>query len=205
MQRRFLSLLAVSLALTLAACASSPTRFYTLSPAGAGGTAAPAVNAAPLLFIEVMPVSVPERLARPQIVVRTDDARLDILEQDRWSSPFNNELHDALASAVADRLGALSVTQGRRPAGTPVYRVALELRQLDAVRGGKVEAQFGWTVTRSDSDVSTICRLTVVDAAAGTAVDGVVQALQRAVDNLAGAIATNIVNLRDGKGSACSH
>jgi uncharacterized lipoprotein YmbA len=57
----------------LAACGSSPpATFYTLaSPANS----APAVRTAsqgPQTFIEVMPVAVPDRLARPQLVVRSD-------------------------------------------------------------------------------------------------------------------------------------
>jgi uncharacterized lipoprotein YmbA len=152
-------------------------------------------------------VSVPERLARPQIVLRSDDARVDILEQERWSSPFNNELHDALASAIANRLGAVDVTRGGRPANAPVYRVMLELRQLDAVKGGKVDAQLAWTITRSDSagnGTRSICSLRIVEPAAGSAVDGVVQAMQRVVTHASDAIAADIVLLRQGQG-ACAH
>lgn len=204
MQRRLTYISLTALTLALAACASAPTRFYTLAtPAGVTATAATATKS-PQTFIEVMPVSVPERLARPQVVVRTDDTRVDILEQDRWSAPFNNELHDALASGVANRLGAVDVTRGGRPANQPVYRIVVELRQLDAVKGDKVDAAFGWTITRSDSGASAVCRLSLVEPARGAGVDGVVQGMQRAVANAAGAIAADITALRDGKSGVCS-
>jgi len=106
------------LAVLLTACGTTgPTRFYTLAgPVAATATAPASQPARQRLLIEVLPVSVPERLARPQIVVRTDDARVDILEQDRWSAPLNNELRDALASGIANRLGAIDVTRsGVRP------------------------------------------------------------------------------------------
>ncbi|WP_083444520.1 PqiC family protein [Herbaspirillum rhizosphaerae] len=214
MQRRLTlvsaAMLAAASVFTLAACSTTPTRFYTLAAAGASGTSAATTKAsaaAPATgqtFIEVLPVSVPERLARPQIVVRTDDTRVDILEQDRWSAPFNNELRDALASGVANRLGAVDVTRGGRPANQLVYRIVVELRQLDAVKGGKVDASFGWTVTRSDNNTSTVCRLAVVEPVGGIGIDGVVQGMQRAVANAADAISADVTALRAGKGGACS-
>jgi len=126
---------AAVLAVLLTACGTTgPTRFYTLAgPVAATATAPESRPARQRLLIEVLPVSVPERLARPQIVVRTDEARVDILEQDRWSAPLNNELRDALASGIANRLGAIDVTRSGRPANQPAYRIAVELRQLDAV------------------------------------------------------------------------
>jgi len=195
---------ATAAAVLLSACASAPTRFYTLADAAAPTAAAAVSTPTGQTFIEVAPVSVPERLARPQIVVRTDATRVDILEQDRWSAPFNNELRDALASGVANRLGAVDVTRGGRPNNQPVYRIVVELRQLDAVKGGKVDATFGWTITRSDNSSSAVCRLSVVEPAAGLGVDGVVQGMQRAVGNAADAIAADVTALRSGKTGVCS-
>ena len=214
MQRRFTLLSAAMLTLasvlTLTACSTAPTRFYTLAATGASSPSPAAAKlsagapAAGQTFIEVLPVSVPERLARPQIVVRTDDTRVDILEQDRWSAPFNNELRDALASGVANRLGAVDVTRGGRPVDQPVYRIVVELRQLDAVKGGKVDASFGWTVMRSDNNTSSVCRLAVVEPVSGAGIDGVVQGMQRAVANVADAISADVTALRAGKGGACN-
>src|SRR5450830_140229 len=202
MQRSLTYLAVAAAAVMLAACASAPTRFYTLaSPASSGRS----VNSAGD-FIDVAPVSVPERLARPQIVLRTDDARVDILEQDRWSSPFNSELHDALANGISSRLGAIDVSQGSHPATAPVYRIQVDVRQFDATRGGKVQAQFGWTVSRSDEAGNrAICRMTVQEPVAGPTVKDLVQSMQRTVDSLADAIATDVIGLRDGVLARCSH
>src|SRR5450830_1322590 len=204
MQRSFTLVSMAALMLALTACSTPSTRFYTLAPpafaAAAPGSAVPARQT----FIEVLPVAVPERLARPQIVVRTDDTRVDILEQDRWSAPFNNELRDALASGVANRLGAVDVTRGGRPVNQPVYRIIVELRHLDAVKVGKADASFGWTITRSDNSASSVCRLAVVEPVSGAGIDGVVQGMQRAVANVADAISADVTALRVGKGGVCS-
>jgi uncharacterized lipoprotein YmbA len=120
----------------LAACGSSPpTQFYTLA-VPADGAAARTASQGPQTFIEVMPVSVPDRLARPHLV-RSDATRVEVLEQDRWSSPFNNELRDALAAGVAARLGAIDVSRGGRPADQASYRINVELRDFDAARNGR--------------------------------------------------------------------
>jgi uncharacterized lipoprotein YmbA len=101
------SVFALITAITVAGCAAvSETRFYTLSVRSEPSEikALPRDPSTPI-FIDILPVNVPERLARPQLVVRFRDSgpetQLFILEQDRWSSPFNYELRDAFASGIA--------------------------------------------------------------------------------------------------------
>ncbi len=208
MQRKLLTPLLVLTALTLAACASTPARFYTLS-----SPALPVSNLAQgATFIEMPLVSVPERFARPQIVVRADATRVDVLEQERWSSPFNSELRDALANGVANRLGAVDVTRGGRPSGqVPIYRIVVQLRQLEAVRAGSVDALFEWSVVRSDGRAENrsdktkhaACRLAVSEAVQGAGIDAVVVAMQRSVDKVSAAIASDVQALREGKEVVC--
>ncbi|MCI1003222.1 PqiC family protein [Herbaspirillum sp. C7C8] len=189
----------------LAACGSSPpTRFYTLAAPADGGASVRTTSQGPQTFIEVMPVSVPDRLARPQLVVRSDATRVEVLEQDRWSSPFNNELRDALSAGVAARLGAIDVSRGGRPADQASYRIHVELRDFDAARNGQVQASFGWTITRSDDRRSAACRLTVVERVAGAANADVVAATQRAVGKAVQAIADDVRALQAGRGGQCS-
>lgn len=204
MQSKVTVAMVAALVSALAACASAPTRFYTLAPAAQ--TPLSSAATAPL-YIEVAPVSVPERLMRPQLVLRTDTARIDILEQDRWSSSFNDELRDALAAQLVNRLGAIDVTHGARPANIPVYRIGVTLTQFDAARAGKVDAQFSWTATRSDQRGTvgnTACQLHLSELAAGDDVAGAVQAVQRVVANLAQAIARDVRGLSEGAAASCS-
>lgn len=186
-------------AVLLAACSSTPpTQFYTLATSPAVATTATALPAQPV-FIEMLPVAVPERLARPQIVVRNDATRVDVLETERWSSPFNNELRDALANGVSRRLGGIDVSRSGRPADGVSYRIAVELRDLDAVRGGQIQAAFGWTITRSDDRKTAVCRLGVTEAVSGGAVADVVTAMQKVADRAAESIAADVRALREGR------
>ncbi|GAC1522647.1 MAG: hypothetical protein NVS3B11_22830 [Collimonas sp.] len=195
---------ALAVVLLLAGCASPPTRFYTLS-APAPAVPAPAIQNA-RLFIDVAPVTLPERLARPQLVVRSAGSgagtRVDILEQERWSAPFNSELRDALASGIANRLGATDVSRSGRPTDQPVYRIAVELREFDAVLGEKVQATYGWTISRSDNSRSSVCQLSVTEAVA-PGIDALVLGVQRTVADAADGIAANVTAFKANMASSC--
>jgi len=190
----------ITAALILAGCAVTPTRFYTLAAPTQVNTVASVST--PKIFIEVPPVSVPERLARPQLVVRTQNTRVDILEQDRWSSPFNYELHDALSSSLANRLGAVDVTRDGRTAGQPTYRIAIDLREFDAAPGDKVQALFGWTISRSDDGRAAVCQLAVAEPV-GPGIDALVAGVQRVVADAVAGIAANVATLAAGKVPQC--
>ncbi|MEO5795509.1 MAG: PqiC family protein, partial [Rhodoferax sp.] len=140
------ALAALAILAVLAGCAATPAvRYYSL---------APAVQAAPAstLQVEIPPIALPERLVRPQLVVRSASAPVEILDLHRWAAPFDSELHDALASTITQQLGAIDVTTGGRLASQPVYRIAVQLRQWDAAVDSQVQASFSWTIRRLDSN-----------------------------------------------------
>ncbi|QRX82042.1 membrane integrity-associated transporter subunit PqiC [Glaciimonas sp. PAMC28666] len=194
------SVSAIAAVTVLAGCSVTPTRFYTLAVPSATGTSKS--GTAQNIYIEVPPVGVPERLARPQLVVRAQNTRVDILEQDRWSSSFNYELHDALASGLADKLGAVDVTRGGHPSDSPSYRIAVDLREFDAAPGDKVQALFGWTITRSDNGSSASCQLAVTEPVSA-GMDALVAGVQRAVADTVNGIVANVGTLASGSPTQC--
>ena len=178
----------------LAGCASKPDNYYTLASPVAVADAAPSTlgSAAPL-YIELAPVAVPERFARPQMVVRQPNGsvQVEVLEQHRWASSFENELRDALASGIAGRLGALDVTKGGRQTSQPVWRIAVQLQQFDAVDGGRVDAGFSWTLRRSDEARTLVCQLNLGEAV-GSGMDAVARGAQRVTAAAAAAMARSV-------------
>lgn len=193
-------------ALLVGACASPPTLYYTLAAPATVPAAAPPVASTPL-WIELAPVAVPERLARPQLVVRSaGDAtrsQVEILEQHRWASSFENELRDALASGITARLGALDGTKGGRPAAAPVTRIAVQLRQFDAVEGTRVDASFGWTVRRADQAGALVCQITLSEPVGGTSIGAVAQGAQRLTANAAATIARSVAAVQQNPAASC--
>lgn len=197
------------IALLTAGCASVPeTRFYTLSigSESSGIKALPRALSTPI-FIDILPVNVPERLARPQLVIRSRDSstetQLFILEQDRWSSPFNYELRDAFASGIANLTGAVNRAQRGRTPDQTVYRIAIELSQFDAIINDSVKARFSWTITPPADARGATCYAVITEPVA-PGVEGVVGGVQRAVASVVTGISKNVIELDMGHVPTCA-
>lgn len=178
-------------AATLVSCAATETtRYYTL----AGSVAV--VDAAPTMQIAVAPVLVPEGLARPQLVVRragqTVPGRIDILEQSRWTSGFDEELRRAFAEAIATRLKAADVSLGGELGDLPVWRVGIQLRGYDAIPGDRVAMTFGWVFGRSDRTIQFACQRSRVVSLTSRDPDEVVRGIRSAVATVATEIAAQV-------------
>ena len=196
----------------IAACGSTTTRYYTLAENAQPATAQRSTADTAALAIELAPVALPERFARPQLVVRStsvlplkeaaSQTELEILEQSRWSSSFEYELRDALASGVATRLSAFDATKAGRPLGLPLYRIAVQLRQFDAQPGTRVDTAFGWSVRRADGDVLVTCQLQLNEVVSGGS-DGVAAGAQRITGRLADEIARNVSALAANQPARC--
>lgn len=203
--------LILTLAAMLTACATptNSTRFYTLANSNANQNAN--LTAATSIAIEVLPVNVPERLKRPQLVIITNNAsQLKILEQDRWSSSFNDELQDAFVGGITSQLGAIDVSSGGRPANLPIYRIAIVLQQFNATPGEQVQANFGWTITALNSGERLItgnrslsCQATISKTVANDT-DAVVKGVQAAVADVIQVISANVSSLNNGEQAKCS-
>lgn len=180
---------------SLAGCASPPDRYYTLAtPADARLADA----AAPGLVVEVLPVTVPERLARPQMLVRkgVDSAELALLDQHRWSSSFESELRDALAAGIAEQLGAVDASKAPRSGGGPVWRIAVQVRRFELVEGRGVDAAFAWTLRRSDSTTLGLTCLAQETVPAAPGIDALANSARQATAHLADAIAGAVRSAR---------
>jgi uncharacterized lipoprotein YmbA len=199
------------LAAMLSACATSTStaRFYTLannSPVESQATNLPPV--APIA-IEILPIKVPERLKRPQLVITSkNSSQLKILEHDRWSSSFNDELQDAFVSGISKQLNAIEISRGGRVANQPIYRVAIALRQFSATPGEQVQANFGWTITRLNADARSAgnnmlsCQATI-SKTVGSDMDAVVKGVQEMVADTIQAISENVRSVDNGEAGKC--
>ncbi len=199
-----MKLLSAALVLALAGCASKPTLYYTLASPASAPVVAAVPGRAPL-FIALAPIAMPERLARPQLVVREPgdaSAQVEVLEQHRWASSFENELRDALASGVAARLGAIDVTRGAQQGAEPVMRIALQLRRFDAIDGTRVDAGFSWTVRRSDQAEATACQLDLSEPV-GPGIDALAQGARRLTARAAAAMARSVTVAQANPGAPC--
>ena len=188
----------VTLALSLAACASPPPeRFYSLS----NGMAPAASVPNPGYYIEVQNVTVPQQVARSQLVVTSAEGRIDLLEQERWSSPPASEIGQALSLAVSGELGAIDVFRTQPPEKATVYRISTNVQRFESAPGKYALLDAVWSVRLAGSSQVLTCRSTArEDVAAGY--DALVMGHRRALARVAADIAKAVRSQEAGK-AAC--
>lgn len=193
-----------TMAIILAACATTtPTHFYTLSDIGQHSSSEHLITNS--THIDLRPVIVPERFKRTQIVLNTaNSTELTMLENERWASAFNDELHDAISAELNKQLLNESATMD----ATNSYRVWVELHRLEVLKGQTIKAELSWKITQlasANNDEKThnsSCQLQLTEPV-GNSTDLIVQGLQKTVLKLSTAIAGNIKDLGAGKASLC--
>lgn len=193
----------LALTLGLAACtASAPVRHYTLlTPQGDIRQ-----QDVPARFaVEVLPVSVPEYLNQPQLVVRQDDSgMLAVLDDERWLGPLDDEVRNALSAQLVDRLGTQDVAGLSWPSDMPVIRVKLQIRRLDAWPGKRVQLEAGWTLgdAREPGGAKLVCQGRFEEPAAA-GYPALVQAQQRLIAALARQIGQDATTWSASRQSKC--
>jgi uncharacterized lipoprotein YmbA len=127
------------LVLLLAACVGTPPResFFTLDAPEPPPAAADAPSVA------VGPVTIPEIVDRPQIVVRLGPNQVQILEQARWAEPLKVAIARVLAANLAATLGARLAPAHNADAD---YHVSLDVQRFESPADA-VLIEALWTVT----------------------------------------------------------
>jgi uncharacterized lipoprotein YmbA len=189
MIRFLISSIAVLFLLAAASgCARSPNvNFYTLS-AMAPETASPA---APIRTVAVGPVTLPELVDRPQLVIKVAPDRVDIVETERWAEPLKSEIPRLLAENLARLLRPARVsTTDQSESRDAEYRVLVDIQRFETVPGEGVEIDALWSVRRSAVGATPRRgRSRVREPAAGSGYDALVAAHGRALAAISGDIA----------------
>jgi uncharacterized protein len=159
--KRGLPVFAIACAAMLCGCASPRERLYTLV-----GPEPPAPVPAPTLHVVVGPVTLPDAVDRPQLVVRQSPARLVALEQERWAEPLREAVPRVLAESIASRLRSVSVVTSLAGAAiVPDLRIAVEIRRLEAIPGQTVIVEAHWWLRsgtqQSTQEGTSVARVTV--------------------------------------------
>jgi uncharacterized protein len=183
-----------------AGCTSAPVRYYTLTPPPDRALPAPE----PIPTIDVRVVHIPPQLNRSELMVRTGSTELTLLENERWASPVNDEIKDALRLEVQRRLGH---TTGLRPTLTKIT-LDIDVQHFEADLGRYVLLEASWSATlsatgqRSNGARVTTCQFQADDnIQAGYA--GMVEGYQREIGRLAEAIVTALTSPANGIDATC--
>ncbi|MFT4021673.1 MAG: PqiC family protein [Acinetobacter sp.] len=144
--------------LFIASCSSSPTpHYYSLKPI---------VNAnrsTNLRMIEVLPVTLPDRLNRVPIVNFETNGQSKILDNDRWTSTLGSELTNSLSAGLQDSLGAIDRYNSGLNGDQVGYRIATDFSHFDIIQPNdstsnqsKVNISVSWSIKKIDPSSNTV-------------------------------------------------
>jgi uncharacterized lipoprotein YmbA len=186
LRRRLLLLLAG----VPAGCASPNPTLYVLAPQpGTPLTGAPR-------SVELREIGLARYLDRSQIVRSSEGYRLDVLSNEWWGEPLSAMLSRVLVQELTLRLpGSTVFAESGAITLTAVETVAVNIQRMDADATGAVLLIAQIAVSGKANAMRDV-RLVVPPAAPGTG--GLVEAISRAVGQLADAIAGLLVGHQPG-------
>lgn len=182
--------LVCALAALAAGCASSPTRFYTLS-----ATVAPAA-AASKLSVAVGPVSIPTAVDRPQIVLSTSANQVTLDDFNRWASPLQDNIARVVADNLVALLGSPRITLFPQTLSADAdYRVQIEIGNFESAPGKSAALDAVWTVRRTKDGKTETGRTSVREKVDDSGYEALAAAHSRGVARLSRDIADVIRTL----------
>ena len=166
----------------LSGCASSPpVHFYQLSAEAAAGVAGTATVGTELR-IAVGPISLPEVVDRPQLVVRSGPNQVTLIDEHRWAESLKGEI----PRVIADNLSRLLATgqvwaYPQNVSGLFDYRVLVDIQRFESIPGQMAVIDALWTIQRPSKEgvVSKTGRSSVQQPMAEKGYDALVAAHSR--------------------------
>jgi uncharacterized lipoprotein YmbA len=178
---------------SLTGCASSPNEsFYTLS-AGVPVNGATPVNGESAYSVAVGPITLPEVVDRPQIVLRASPNEVIIVELHRWAEPLRSEIPRIIADNLTADLNVKRVAAYPQSAGDNAdYRVLVDIQRFDSTMGESVTIDALWTVKRVSDGALRTGRSMARESTGGGTYEAVVAAHSRALTTISHEIAEAI-------------
>ena len=153
--------LSACLVLLLLGCAAASPRveYYLLAAAVDPAPAAPGEDARPQRRIALRPVSLPDVLERPQLVVRTGETTVRVAEFHRWAGSLNREIARVLIenlNLLLRDLPAVAATDDL--AHDPDVTVSVQVLRFDGQPGGEVELHALFSLARRKAEGERLLR-----------------------------------------------
>jgi uncharacterized protein len=183
-------------------CTSAPVRYYTLTPPP--GKTPPASQISPAIDVRV--VHMPPQLNRTELMIRTGPTEVTLLENERWVSPVNDEIKDALRLELQGRLSRMAEL---RPAFTKLT-LDIDVRHLESELGQYALLEASWSATLSaagqgsNAAGTTTCTFRA-DEKIHAGYAGMVEGYQREIASLARAIVAVLSGPASGIDAACHY
>jgi uncharacterized lipoprotein YmbA len=177
----------------LAGCGNSPpVQYYTLSTEASPD---PTLAMTTERHIAVGPVTLPDVVERPQLVMRTTANRVTLLEEHQWAEPLANEIARVIADNISRLLGTKLISiYPQSAADHAPYRVLVDVQQFESAVGSHILIDASWTVRHSDHGETSLKlgRSSVEEPATGTGYEALAAAHSRALVRISRDIAEAI-------------
>ena len=178
-------------AVLVASCGSGPKeRFYVL---GAVDTdQAPSTLAT--YSVVVGPVSLPETVDRPQIVLRAGPNRVELSEFDRWAEPLKKAIPRVIAANLAQQLGTSQVyAYSQAVSSAADYRVWVDVQRFElAPEQREVTLEALWSVQHGGQDNLKPGHSLIRETAGASGYEALVSAQERALARISQDIAESV-------------
>jgi uncharacterized protein len=192
----------LSLALLAVGCGTPPKEyFYTLSDYTSGdytlGDLATGDAGGSNYSVAIAPVSVPEDVDRPQMVVRAGGHRVEMSELHRWAEPLKSEIPRVLAVHLRRALRTARIATADQSASLDAdYRIAVDVQRFESILGERVTIEALWSVRAAQGGRARTGRSFVSEPARGPDHEALAAAHGRALAQMAGELAGAIRSLR---------
>jgi uncharacterized protein len=173
--------------LGLAACASQPDRFYTLSampPAPSGGRP-------PITTQIFLGVSLPAVTDRREMVLGAPGDEVVILEHERWAAPLSDLVGQTLGLDIERRRPDVLVAE-RSDRASGMLKIRVDIVQLSAHMGGTATLEAHWRVIEEGSKGEEVGAETFSAPVAGADYTAVARAISEMLSSLADRLAVKL-------------
>ena len=181
-------------------CTSAPIRYYTLAAPPDKSLLA----AETTLAIDARVIHTPPQLNRSELMVRTGPTEVTLLENERWASPVNDEIKDALRLELRRRFSRMTGLH----AAYAKLTLDIDVQRLEAELGRYALFEAFWSATlsatghRSTGVRATTCSFQSYEKIrVGYA--GMVEGYQREIAALADAIVATLTSPASGIDASC--
>ena len=154
--------------------------------------------------LDVRLVHTPPQLSRSEMMIRTGPTEVMLLENERWASPVNDEIKDALRLGLQRRLSRMSEL---RPAFTKLT-LDIDVQRLEAEFGRYALLEASWSASlssagqRSNGARAATCAFQAGEKIS-TGYAEIVEGYQREISALADSIVDMVTRLSSGIDASC--
>jgi uncharacterized protein len=174
--------------LLLAACASTPDHFYTLSTLPDTEVKATAPNIHVLLS-----VTVPALVDRAEMVINTSKNGILILDHERWAVSLSEQVSQTLARDIEKRRGDVLIgDRGFDQSVSPPVTMKVDIVRMAVQRGGHASIEAHWRIVDGSTGTDQIASGTFDAPLDSDAYASIAQAYSQSLSALAEKLAASI-------------